>query len=664
MSANRFSLLAIAFAFTATCLHAQWRPVSPEELALKPPKSDANADAEGLFRDVRLLNEAATFGYPHNVITEYVRLKIFTDRGKEKYSNVEIPYFDKNVISDVQGRTIHPDGTILDVKKDAIFDKVIERKTGQKVRVITFALPAVEPGSIIEYRWTKSVGEFISRYVPLEVQTDFPVDEVDFHIKPVSGTVVSWPTMRYMPFNCNPQKNENEMGGFTGLKVLNVPAFHEEPYMPPPLTSKQWILIYYEENSNSGKEKYWTSLGKEIHGEYAPKLKVNGELKQIAQEVTSGAANDEEKVARLAEYCRKNIKNLFGDEITAEEREAAKKENNNTSDTFHRKEGTPRDINLAFIALAQAAGYDASLAELADRRTFFFNPEVQSRYFLNSSDVAVYVNNKWNFYDIINPNLAPGQLYWSEQGIYALVTDGKQPEFVQTPILSSEVTKIQRIGTLKLSAEGVLEGDIRELLWGNEAITWRERHGKANPEQREEALRDQLKQRFGDFDLSAVKTTASPDLKLPVGINYHIVVRGYAQRTGKRLFLPPNFFAVGHVARFTDSTRTQSVYFDYPWSEFDSLDIQLPEGYQLDHPDAPQGVKVAPTVNYSLQLSISKDNVLHYRRNFTFGTDKLLVFEAKVYPAIKQIFEIVQQGDTHMLTLKHEDQPAQTATQQ
>ena len=372
MPTNRFSLLALLAILAACSLQAQWRPISAEELALKTSKADPNADAEALFRDVRLLNEAATFGYPHNVVTEYIRLKIFTDRGKEKYSNVEIPYFGKSVISDVQGRTIHSDGTIIDVKKDAVFDKVMEKKTGQKVRMIAFALPAVERGSIIEYRWTKDVGEYISRYVPLEVQSAFPVDEVDFHIKPVTGSYVTWPTMRFMPFGCKPQRIDHEMNGFTGFTVLNVPAFREEPYMPPPLSAKQWILIYYEENSNVGKDKYWTSLGKEIHGEYSQKLKVSSEMKQIAQEITSGATNDEDKVAHLAEYCRKNLKNLYGDEITAEEREAAKKENNNTSDTFRRKEGTPRDINLAFIALAKAAGFNAALAQLSDRGIFFF----------------------------------------------------------------------------------------------------------------------------------------------------------------------------------------------------------------------------------------------------------------------------------------------------
>lgn len=57
------------------------------------------------------MNEAATFGYPVNVITEYVQLKIYTARGKDKYGTVEIPYWGKIIISGVEGRTIEPDGS-------------------------------------------------------------------------------------------------------------------------------------------------------------------------------------------------------------------------------------------------------------------------------------------------------------------------------------------------------------------------------------------------------------------------------------------------------------------------------------------------------------------------------------------------------------------------
>jgi hypothetical protein len=40
---------------------ADWRPITPEELALKQSPKDSNADAEVFFRDVRIDN--ALTGY-------------------------------------------------------------------------------------------------------------------------------------------------------------------------------------------------------------------------------------------------------------------------------------------------------------------------------------------------------------------------------------------------------------------------------------------------------------------------------------------------------------------------------------------------------------------------------------------------------------------------
>lgn len=65
---SRVVWLCLACAVVAPLVQAgAWRPIAPEDLSATKSPSDANADAEALFRDVRLLNEAATFGYPVNV---------------------------------------------------------------------------------------------------------------------------------------------------------------------------------------------------------------------------------------------------------------------------------------------------------------------------------------------------------------------------------------------------------------------------------------------------------------------------------------------------------------------------------------------------------------------------------------------------------------------
>lgn len=647
----RQALLCFAVAMLCSApAFADWRPIDPADLALKHSKTDPNADVEAMFREVYISNEQHGASYAQNVVREYVRLKVFTDRGKD-FAHVQLPYFDKQHIYDVQGRTIHPDGSIVELGKDAIFSKVLEKR-GYKTKVISFAMPAVEPGSIVEYRFTKNEGEMTRRYRELEVQSNYPVDELTFFIKPLSNMYVSYPTMRYFPFGCKPERGDLTREGFDVLKVKNVPAFHDEPFSPPRYSARQWILVYYEENSKSGKDQYWTSLGKDLYSAYNREIKVNGELKTIAAGIVAGAASDEEKLEKLLQYCRTELKDTGRDEIATASREESKI-NKNTLDTIHRKQGTAEDINYAFLALAEAAGFEARRADLADRGTIIFEPVMQSRYFLNTFDIAIKVGDKWRFYDVTNPAVPGGQLRWQEQGVYALVTDGKHPEMVQTPMLSAAENLERRLATLTLSEDGTLEGDIREMRFGNSASQWREQNRYTNDEQREQQLRDELKERFADFTLSKVKFTAMPDASRPVGIVYHIVVPGYTQRTGKRLFLRPDYFAAGFGSFFTETSRHNNIYFEYPWSEFDSVDIKLPAGFVLDHADAPSGVNAPPTCTYSIRMSFDKpNNLLHYERHLTFGGKDLLLFGKDVYPTLKKVFDIMHESDNHMLTLK------------
>jgi hypothetical protein len=636
---------------------ATWRPVTPEELSLKKSKSDPSADAEAFFREVRVLNEVGSDHYPRNIITEYIRLKIFTDRGKDEYGTVQIPYSGKGTVYGVSGRTIRPNGSIVELSKDAIFDKVVVKKSGLKTKVISFAMPAVEPGAIIEYSWSKNPGQVIYRYLPLDVQQEFPIDEVTFHIKPMSSAYVVWPAMRYIPFGCDVGTPSQDHEGFAVLSVHNVPAFREEPFMPPEYNAKQWLLIYYEENSKNKADAYWKGVSHDILTDYDQKVKVNGDVKNIAATVTAGAKTDEEKIARLFDYCRTKLKDVNGPGITTEERENAAKANKTTVDVLKRGVGNSQDINYAFAALATAAGFEARIAKLSDRGSFLFDPAIRSAFFLDAYDIAVKLIGKWKFYDVSNRNVAPGVLSWREEGVPALVTDPKDPEFVTTPLLSSEESKIARMGDLKLSSEGVLEGDVREILTGHRAADWRERYALMNDAEREDDLRQELKARFGEFELSQVKFSGTDDASKGIGVRYHIKVEGYAQRSGKRLFVTPAFFEAAMPAKFTASKRQLPIYFSYPWSEADTVNIQIPEGYALDHADAPGAFPFAPLGSYAVKIFIKRPiNVIEYRRDLIIGANKVLLFGAPAYPAVKDIFDRIHEADSHMLTLKADAQ--------
>jgi Domain of Unknown Function with PDB structure (DUF3857) len=123
----------------------EWRPIEPSELTQKTPHVDPAADAEAIFWDIRV--EDHLMGADLSIeLHHYIRIKIFTERGKEKYATIEIPVVGKQYVTNVAARTIKPDGTAIELKKDSIFDRELLKSRNLKMRGKSFSMPNVEVG--------------------------------------------------------------------------------------------------------------------------------------------------------------------------------------------------------------------------------------------------------------------------------------------------------------------------------------------------------------------------------------------------------------------------------------------------------------------------------------------------------------------------------------
>ena len=79
-------------------------------------------------------------------LSVYERIKVLTDRGKE-HATVELTQFERDdlgyTVGDIQGRTIHPDGTIIPFTGKP-FEKLIEKSRDSKLMAKVFTMPDVE----------------------------------------------------------------------------------------------------------------------------------------------------------------------------------------------------------------------------------------------------------------------------------------------------------------------------------------------------------------------------------------------------------------------------------------------------------------------------------------------------------------------------------------
>lgn len=642
--------LSSLVAVSAFSQDKDWRPVSPADLQASAPVVEPSADAEAIFWEVRV-DDSSTEAL---ALRHYVRIKLFTERGREEFARHDVTFTKGTKIKDFEARVTKPDGTVSLVDDEQVLERDIIKANGFKVRAKTIAFPGLEVGSIVEYRY-KEVIEDAEANMRLIFQRDIPIRQIAYFVKPFAGTR----SLRYQPFNAGQTKFEKDKNGFYKAEMTNVPAFREEPSMLPEDEVKSWIYIYYTSETIKEVDDYWKRISKALFDVGKSSLKANDEVKQETEKLIAGAATDDEKLRRVYEFTKSQIKNVtYAEQSTDEEKKQAQK-NKSAGDTLKYRVGTSGDIDQLFGAMARAAGYDARVAFSGNRNELFFNRNVPNmRLMLGSSSIAVKVGNDWRFFSPAGYFTPYGMMSWVEEAQVAMIPDSKELIWKEIPLSTSDLSMEKRSGKFTLQTDGTLVGEGRIEFSGHQAYTHKMLNRSESQSAREERLRNRVRSTIaGSAEIESLSIENVNDPEKPFVYSFKIKVPGYAVRTGKRLFFQPNVFERGSQPRFTANARKYDVYFSYPYSEQDDISIQLPAGFKLENADMPATLKDNQGIgSHESAARITNDGkMLNYTRKFSFGNGGYIRFPAGSYSAIKGLFEAFNKADIHQLTLRAEE---------
>ena len=624
-----------------------WRAIAPDELASKTPVVEPSADAEAIFWETRVDDSSVD----ELALRHYVRVKIFTERGREQFSRHDIVFSKGTKVKDVEARVIKPDGSTVLLKKEDVLEREIVRASGVKVKAKTFALPGIEIGSIVEYRY-KEVYDNAEANMRLIFQREVPIRTVSYFVKPFSGER----GMYYEPFNTGATKFEKDKNGFHRATMTNVPAFREEPSMVPEDEVRSWMYIYYQYGTKKAANEYWRDIGKLSYERSKESMKAGDEVKKVTTEVIAGASTDDEKLRKIFEYTKSQIRNLhYADKVTDEEWKKAIAVKS-PGDTLKLKYATGNNIDQLFGAMARAAGYDARQALSGSRSEMKFDPRVaNAALMLNSSSIAVKIGEKWRFFSPASYYSSYGMLSWAEEGQLALISDPKDPIWQTMELSPAELSRETRTGKFRLLNDGTLEGEGKIEYTGHWAAYVKSLNRSDSSTEQENNLRNLIKANIlGTTEIESLSIENVADPHKPVVYKFKIRVPGFASRTGKRLFFQPNVFERSAKPRFTSNTRQYDIQFTYPYSEKDDITIELPAGFALENDDAPSPLKDKQGIgSHEVKMGVTKDGrSLIYNREFSFGNNGFIQFPAASYVPLKTLFEAFNKADIHQLTLR------------
>jgi hypothetical protein len=617
-------------------------PLDPADLKLKDNPGEPGAIAMYLYREEYVDNKSSD---QKNEVYNY-RLKIFTEEGK-KYANVEIDYLKGYTsVGDIHGRTIHPDGTVINFNGE-VLDKTVVKSGDFKIQEKAFLLPDVTPGSVIEYGYKVQFKVF-DWGAQWDVGADLFTRQAHFIFRPFgqqTSSVLRWRVNR-LP-NVEPQKQKD--GNWT-LDLENIPGVANEEYTPPKEELTSWLQFYYARPITGNPDVFWALIAFELgtaDENFIGKFK---SINKIATEAVNPNDSTDEKLRKL--YVRaQQIHNVTFDPPKTEQEGKREKpvENKNVEDVLKHGTANKLDINRFYAALVQAAGLDANVAWVKSRTGSLFRKDITDADQLDESLVYVREEGKSYYLDPGNKFCPFGLLPWYETEATMLRTSSHSSSFSETPRRSSSISVLERSAQLSLDAEGSLAGTLVVRFTGERAFVHRIEDRNEDEAGRKESLESEIKGWLpsdAKFELTSINNWDKNTE--PLEVQGRIALPTMGQMAGKRMLLPMGLYLSSQRQIFDSTTRTQDIYFAYPNETADEITIQLPAGWGSSALPPPQDMSLGGGFHFEMSAKQEEGAIQIHRRQVVGG----MLFSTDSYPDIRKFFHFAKSSDDQQLVLQ------------
>jgi len=639
--------LVLALLASPALLRAQFQEPSADELKMTADPKAPGAAAVYLYRE-EVTDDAARSW------SRYERIKVLTEKGKE-LATVRIPYehgVDK--VADIQGRTIHADGTVipLTAKPADLMDFKVK---GFQVDTVVFTLPSVEVGSILEYRLkVRPPDNRVSRPV-WDIQQAYFVHKAHFSFHPRSEGIAAVyeggrPVTRVSysaRLPAGARVNYESFKDTYSIDVADIPATPDEDWMPPLNTLRQRVEFYYS-NSMTGPA-FWADAGQHWAAFVEEFTNPTGAIKKAAADIVAPADSDEQKARKIYAAVQKLDNTTFSRKKSEAER---KKENireiQTAEDVWKNQSGAGNEIALLYVALGRAAGLKVWPAKIVDRNHAIFDSAYLSVRQLEDYLAIVELNGKDVYLDPGQKMCPFGALSWKHNiaGGFRLTAGGATP--AQTPPSNYKAAVVQRVAQLFVDPAGALSGSVRFIMSGPDALYWRQLTLENDPDEIKKQFNESIKDVFpdgvqADFDHFLALDDYSVNLIGIVKVSGNI-----GSSTGKHFFLPGLFFESRARHPFAaQETRITPIDVHYAKTEEDDVTYHLPPGFTVE--SAPQAATTAWPDHAVLKISseATADSIVVMR---TLVYNYTLLTPAD-YPNLHDFYQKVATADQQQLVL-------------
>lgn len=633
-----------AFAFE------QWQQPTADELKMTSDSAAPDAPAVYLYRE----EVSDDRMHMHSL---YVRIKILTEKGKS-YADVEIPYESHNfAITDVQGRTIHSDGSIVPFTGKP-YDKLLVKSKTKRYSAKVFSMPAVEVGSILEYKYKLRYDDNVFLSPEWDVQQALYVHKAHFRFMPASTSLTlvneRGSAANYLLHWDNLPKGSSikNVGDHYELDVHDIPAEPDEDFMPPLRTFNYRVFFYYSPFTNG--VEFWKAEGKYWSKKMDHFANPSAALASAAAQITAGADTQEKKLSKLYDAVMALDNTDFTRKQSEQERKAnGVKEAKNAEDIWKQKRGSSDEIALLFLAMVRASGMKAFAMQVVNRNNDLFNVNILSSNQLDDVLVIVNVDGKERWFDPGSKFCKFGQLHWKHTWAGGLRQTDQGPILGPAPEPSYPDNQERRTAILTMDDSGEIHGTVILTMGGSIALRWRQTILRNDEEEARQDLEKELNEivpaglkvtikGFTNKDSSETPLIATGEIKGNAG-----------SMTQTRSFFPIEVFEARNVSSFVNQPKRQSpIDLRYPYIEADQVTVTLPASWSIESAPKPTVIPYPNMAQMKLDSKVSGNTVM-LTRVFALGNT---LYKAEEYADVHTFYEKVNTADQQQLVLKRVSQ--------
>lgn len=554
-------------------------------------------------------------------------------------------------VHSIRARTIHADGTIVEFD-GKIYEREIVKARGFKYLAKTFSLSDVQPGSIIEYHYMVDLKEGFVFDSHWTLSQELFTKHAKFSLKRYPYLILQWTWPNGLPEGSTLPTKE---GDTVRLESQNIPAFQIEDDMPPPDSLRFKVdFIYGEADPEKDPDKFWKKQAVRINEEVEGFIAKHKAIDDAVPRIVSPSDSPEEKLQKIYARVQQLRNTSYELEKTEKEQKREKeKEIKSAEDVWKQGRGNWVQINWTFLALARAAGFEASALMIASRNDGFFNPKLRRISDLDTNAVLLMVKGSEVYLDPGTIFTSFGFLPAGETGAKGLKLDKDGGKWVTTPTPESFASQIERKADLKLDSDGSLQGKLSVKYSGLEAAWRRYEEHYDDEASRKKFIEDDVKAFVptgAEIELLNKPdwTSSAPTLVA----DFTIKVRGWVSEAGRRALFPVGLFSAAEKHACESTVRVHPLYYLYKFQKLDDIRIELPVGWQVSSLPQPLA-NDAILISYSSKAESDK-GALHIQRLLK---SDLVSLGQENYQMLRNFYQTVRNGDEQQIVL----QPGGTA---